>query len=131
MKLRFAIYLTAGENFHDVSNLQETFLKLGADAHLQHTQMCQRGWLGSIKPDISVLSEKLQELYKRSLLILKTQMDKNGAIIAANDSDNLQFNRDTYSYMWPRDGALIAITLIKSGFYYMTEPFFEFCRDVL
>ena len=127
----FCYYLVAGENFHEVYELQDRFLKLGADAHLEHTQMCQRGWLGSIKPDISVLSEKLQELYKRSLLILKTQIDKEGAIIAANDSDNMQFNRDTYSYMWPRDGALIAITLIKAGFYYMTEPFFEFCRDVL
>ncbi len=41
-------------------------------------------------------------MYKRSLLTVKTQMDRRGAIIAANDTDILQFNRDHYSYMWPR-----------------------------
>ena len=44
------------------------------------------------------------ELYKRSLLIVRSQVDDTGAIIAANDSDVMQFSRDTYSYMWPRDG---------------------------
>lgn len=127
----FCYYFVAGENFHEVYNLQDGFLKQGVDAHLAHTQQCQRGWLGNIKPELSVLNKKLQELYKRSLLILKTQIDKDGAIIAANDSDNMQFNKDTYSYMWPRDGAIVAIALIKAGFSSMTRPFFEFCRDVL
>jgi GH15 family glucan-1,4-alpha-glucosidase len=49
-------------------------------------------------------------------LIIKTQTDADGAIIAANDSENIQFNRDTYSYMWPRDGALVSIAMTKAGF---------------
>ena len=48
------------------------------------------------------------DLFKRSLLVVRTQIDNGGAIIAANDSDIMQFSRDTYSYMWPRDGALVA-----------------------
>jgi GH15 family glucan-1,4-alpha-glucosidase len=34
----------------------------------------------------------------------------------ANDSDIMQFARDTYSYMWPRDGALVANALDLAGF---------------
>ena len=32
-----------------------------------------------------------------------------GAILAANDSDILRENRATYSYCWPRDGAIVAV----------------------
>jgi GH15 family glucan-1,4-alpha-glucosidase len=127
----FCYYLVAGTSLEEIYNLQDKFLRRGVNAHLKHTQMCQRAWLSGIKPDISVLSKRLQELYKRSLLILKTQIDKNGAITAANDSDNMQYNKDTYSYVWPRDGAIVSIALIKAGFPDIVKPFFEFCRDVL
>jgi hypothetical protein len=40
---------------------------------------------------------KVVELFKRSLLVVRTQIDNNGAICAANDSDIMQFSRDTYS----------------------------------
>ncbi len=40
--------------------------------------------------------------------MLSTQLDWEGGVLAANDSDVIQFNRDTYSYVWLRDGALTA-----------------------
>ena len=70
-------------------------------------------------------------LYKRSLLTLRTQIDNRGAILAANDADILQFGRDTYSYVWPRDGALTAQALIEAGFNEVVRPFFEFCARTL
>lgn len=124
-------FMTAGKSFDEVFELAEKFTKKGIEVHLQHSQMCQKGWLATLKPDISVLDERMQQLYKRSLLVIKTQIDHEGAIVAANDSDNMQFNRDTYSYMWPRDGALVAIALIRAGYADMTKKFFEFCSDVL
>jgi GH15 family glucan-1,4-alpha-glucosidase len=39
--------------------------------------------------------------------------------------------RDTYSYMWPRDGALVAYAMIKSGYMDITKRFFQFCADVI
>ena len=56
------------------------------------------------------------DLYKRSLLIVRTQIDEGGGIIAANDSDIMHFARDTYSYVWPRDGALVAHALDMAGY---------------
>ena len=124
-------YLTAGENLDSVCKLQKIIFEKGFDELITETNSYQKKWLTNIKPDISVFPKKLQELYKQSLLIIKTQINSNGAIIAANDSDNMQFNKDTYSYMWPRDGALVAITLIKAGFSEVVKSFFTFCKDVL
>ncbi|MDQ2800320.1 MAG: glycoside hydrolase family 15 protein, partial [Armatimonadota bacterium] len=77
------------------------------------------------------LPDPIIDLYKQSLLILRTQIDNRGAILAANDSDYLTFNNDTYSYMWPRDGALVAYALDLAGQPDVARPFYEFCKDVL
>jgi GH15 family glucan-1,4-alpha-glucosidase len=66
-----------------------------------------------------------------SLLLVRTQIDNDGAIIAANDSDIMQFSRDTYSYMWPRDGALVANSLDLAGFPDLARWFYTFCKDVI
>ncbi|HLX60819.1 MAG TPA: glycoside hydrolase family 15 protein [Planctomycetota bacterium] len=74
---------------------------------------------------------RLEELYRRSLLIVNTQIDSGGAIIAANDGDSIIFNRDTYSYMWPRDGALVSHALDLAGFPEIARKFFLFCQSVM
>ncbi|MBN1133893.1 MAG: glycoside hydrolase family 15 protein [Methanosarcinaceae archaeon] len=124
-------YMTAGKDFNEVYVLNDWIMDTGPDNLLKNTEVSQSSWVNQTTVDLSDLDPRLRKLYKRSLLIIKTQTDRGGAIIAANDSDNLQFNRDTYSYMWPRDGALVAIAMIKAGFADFTKPFFTFCRDVL
>ena len=52
------------------------------------------------------------------------------SIIAANDSDVVNFNRDTYSYMWPRDGSLVAYALDMAG-YRFTADFYNFCAKIM
>ena len=43
----------------------------------------------------------------------------------------MQFSRDTYSYMWPRDGALVANALDMAGFSDIARWFYKFCSEVL
>jgi GH15 family glucan-1,4-alpha-glucosidase len=43
----------------------------------------------------------------------------------------LQFNKDTYSYVWPRDGALIALALQKANYSELSENFYIFCRNII
>ena len=124
-------YMTAGKNFQEVYSLNNLIMEEGPESLLERTEECQRSWVNRSNTDLSGLEPRLIDLYKRSLLIIKTQTDAGGAITAANDSDSLQFNRDTYSYMWPRDGALVSIAMIKAGFPEFTKPFFKFCKDVL
>jgi GH15 family glucan-1,4-alpha-glucosidase len=66
-----------------------------------------------------------------SLLAIRTQTDNRGAIIAANDSDIGSSVRDTYSYLWPRDGALVAHSLALAGFIDIPRNFYNLCARLL
>ena len=92
-----------------------------------------RAWLDKEDIDFHGLSHMVQHLYRRSLLILRTQIDNRGGIIAANDSDLsfLVHGQETYSYVWPRDGAYIANALDKAGYGYLAAKFYNFCKDVI
>jgi hypothetical protein len=70
-------------------------------------------------------------MFKTSLLIMRTHVDNHGAIIASCDSDVLQFERDTYSYVWPRDGAICAMAFDAAGFQEVSRLFFEFCNRAI
>ena len=52
--------------------------------------------------------------------------DHEGAILAATDSDILQFGKDTYNYCWPRDAALIAHAYSTAGYPETAANFFRF-----
>lgn len=54
-----------------------------------------------------------------------------GSPAAANDHDIIRFARDTYSYVWPRDGALAAYALDLSDHFQTTQAFFDFCHRVI
>src|SRR5579885_267799 len=77
------------------------------------------------------LGDQISRLYRRSLLIIKSQTDADGAIIASNDSDILQFNKDTYAYMWPRDGAFVTMAMDEAGYPVFAEAFFQFCSKAI
>jgi len=77
------------------------------------------------------LEDDAISLFKKSLLILRSHVDNNGSILASGDSTLLQYGRDAYSYMWPRDGALSAVALDKAGDYNVSKRFFEFCNEVI
>jgi GH15 family glucan-1,4-alpha-glucosidase len=106
-------------------------IQRGPAAFMERTRAYWRLWVRKEPIDFADLSPGIVDLYRRSLLILRTQLDNHGAIIAANDSDVTQFNRDTYSYMWPRDGALVAHALDLCGYPEISLRFFHFCADVL
>lgn len=77
------------------------------------------------------LPPKIVEFYKRSLLVLKTQIDHGGAIIAANDSDVSERATDNYSYQWMRDGSFVANALDLAGYPEITRSYFHFCAKVM
>ncbi|MEO1512298.1 MAG: glycoside hydrolase family 15 protein, partial [Planctomycetota bacterium] len=78
--------------------------------------------------DTSSLPERVADQFARSQLLVRTQIDNGGAIIAANDSDIQQFGGDHYSYCWMRDGALVAEALIETGQSELSRNFFRFAE---
>jgi GH15 family glucan-1,4-alpha-glucosidase len=98
---------------------------------LARTKDYWRLWANKDESIADHLPTEIARLYKRSTLIIRTQVDNRGAIIAGNDSDVLRFNRDTYSYLWPRDGALVADALDLAGYGEVTRRFFFLCGDLM
>ncbi|MDZ4216970.1 MAG: glycoside hydrolase family 15 protein, partial [Candidatus Gracilibacteria bacterium] len=98
-------WMCAGKTHHEVENLN-TMVLMSTPSHLLNTT--QQYWINwSNQKEIGCvrINERITTLMKRSLLLIRTQIDQGGAIMAANDSDIVAFNKDTYTYMWPRDGA--------------------------
>ena len=103
----------------------------GPESFLARTRAYWKLWVGKEPIDFASLPPRVVDLYKRSLLVVRTQIDQDGGILAANDSDITQFARDTYSYVWPRDGALVAHALDLAGYPELSMRFFKFCADVI
>ncbi len=123
-------WLGAGKKFGDVRDLHRLVIERGPESFIERTRNYWRLWVNKIN-DMHDLPQPMIDLYKRSLLIIATQKDNDGAIIAATDGDVWTFSRDSYAYMWPRDGALVANALSHSGYSEATRSFFLFCARVL
>jgi glucoamylase len=121
-------WIAAGPSYPEVRDMNTRLLEKGFDELLNRTANYWRLWTNAAGWPSDVLPDAVLCLFKRSLLILRAHIDAEGAIIAAADSDVLQFNRDTYCYMWPRDGALVAYALDLAGYPSATVPFYYFCR---
>ncbi|SEF82721.1 glycoside hydrolase family 15 protein [Paenibacillus sp. UNC499MF] len=124
-------WLSAGHTLEDVKKLDKYVKENHPGKLLDRVQIYWQRWVNKTERSFGDLSGEVIRLFKQSLLIVRTQTDVNGAIIAANDSDIMQSNRDHYSYMWPRDGALVAYSMSMAGHQAMMEPFYRFCANVI
>jgi GH15 family glucan-1,4-alpha-glucosidase len=127
----FFHWLALGKTWQDVAALDDLVRLRGPESLLSRTENYWHLWVNKEPADFADLDESLGGLYKRSLLIIQTQVDERGAIVAANDSDILRQARDTYSYVWPRDGALVACAFIQAGYNIPAARFFEFCAHAV
>jgi glucoamylase len=127
------IYLAmiTAQSREELIELHKWLVKHNPQGVIDRTTSYWRLWAGGMNINFGNLPPKVVDLFKRSLLVTRTQVDNDGAIIAANDSDYLQFSRDTYSYMWPRDGALVANALDVAGFSDLARSFFTFCQRTI
>jgi glucoamylase len=124
-------WLAAASNFEDLATINQLIRQRGPHIYLERASAFWQLWLSRHLPDFKDLSQEISDQYKTSLLVIRTQIDNGGAIIAANDSDISSYINDTYSYIWPRDGALVANALNKAGYLDLPRAFFKFCADVI
>lgn len=122
-------WIACGHSYSEVKQLNNAIWEKGPDRLLARTESYWRLWCRKEPLDTSPLPEPVRDLFYRSQLILRTQIDNGGAIIAANDSDITQFGGDHYSYCWMRDGALVAYALILAGQSELSRSFFRFCGE--
>src|SRR2546430_4659264 len=108
--------IIGAQSREELLELHKWLLKMGPQGVLDRTSSYWRLWVGGTNINFGNLPPKVVELFKRSLLIMRTQIDNGGGIIAPNDSAIMQFSRDTYSYVWPRGGGLVTHSLDFAGF---------------
>jgi GH15 family glucan-1,4-alpha-glucosidase len=110
---------------------------LFVDKHIRHDGVVNRlfdtvkWWRKWLEPALEAgakIDPKYQDSFVRSIMIIKSQIDKRGAVIASTDSSMLKSSRDAYAYCWPRDGAYVLWPLIRIGYVDEAYRFFEFCR---
>ena len=124
-------WVAAGRVYQEVRRINQTVLDKTPDGLMTRTRNFWRLWVNKEEFNFEGVPEDIIWLFKRSLLILRTQIDSHGAILAANDSDIIPISTDTYSYCWPRDGALCAYALTKSGHGGISRRFFEYCAEII
>jgi oligosaccharide amylase len=124
-------WIIAAKSIAKAKEINQEILIRGAEDLIHTTKNYWKAWVNLQEVPSAGLSEKLPDLFKKSLLYIRTHVNENGGIIASGDSDMLQFGRDYYEYVWPRDGAYTAIALMKAHDFNATRRFFLFCNDVI
>lgn len=119
-------WVAVGESIDEVHQLDKYVIEETPEALIRSTENYWRAWINKDESDLSLLSPELMNLYKRSLLNMRVHTDNGGAIIASSDTDMLHHGRDTYSYVWPRDAALISLSYIEAGYPEVAQKYLEF-----
>jgi glucoamylase len=124
-------WMAAGTTYSEVANLNLEVHNKTPEKLLKRSSKYWQTWIHKDSLQLNGLPKSVTDIYNRSLLILRTQIDNHGAIIAANDSDIIRFGKDTYSYMWGRDGAFVTAALSKAGYSHPCMKYFDFCARIL
>jgi GH15 family glucan-1,4-alpha-glucosidase len=127
----FCYWMAAGRDFHEVSIINSVVKDKTPEELLRRTGNYWRLWVTKDRRSTADLSDTVMDRYKQSLLIIHSQIDHDGGIVAANDTDITDFARDTYSYVWPRDGALVSSALMHAGHAGAPQRFLGFCSRVV
>ncbi len=125
------MWTACGSSYDAVRRISRLIFERGPDKFISRTEAYWKLWVRRTPTDAPALPAAVQDQFHRSQLILRTQIDNRGAIIAANDSDITHFAGDHYSYCWPRDGALVAYSLIQTGQSELSRAFFNYCARVI
>lgn len=124
-------WIACGRKMEEVQRLDSEVKRIGVEQLLLETENYWAAWVNKKVLNLSILPEEIIRMFKESLLVMRAGMDNGGAIIASCDSDNLQFNRDTYAYVWMRDGSAVARALDLAGFQDVSRLFFQFCNETI
>ncbi len=124
-------WITAGKSLDDAYERNAICEEKTAAGMLHSTEEYWRAWFNEHNFDLSIVSEGMERLFATSLFMLRAHTDNRGAIIASSDSHMIEYGKDDYNYMWPRDAAHVSSVLDMAGYDEATKPFFEFAHDVL
>ena len=77
------LWVCLGKTLEEVLKLQQTILEETPERLHRNCHNYWKSWVNKISRDFGSLPREVGELYKRSLLITRTHIDRNGGILAA------------------------------------------------
>ncbi len=125
---RVQYWIAAGTSTREALFIHKQVQDDGAYSMMKRTADWWHEWL---KPSFAVIGKiepEHRNTFLQSMMIIKSQIDKRGAVIASTDTSMLNYSRDAYSYSWPRDGAYALWPLIRLGYKDEAYRFFEFSK---
>lgn len=125
---RVHYWITAGTSNREALYIHKQIKKDGLSSYLHRTADWWREWLKPTTDIIDKISPEHRTTFLQSAMIIKSQIDKRGAVIASTDTSMLNNSRDAYAYSWPRDGAYALWPLIRMGYKDEAYRFFEFTK---
>jgi GH15 family glucan-1,4-alpha-glucosidase len=128
---RVSYWIAAGTSTREALFVHRQVSDDGLAERLSQTADWWGDWLKPARSAADKIAPEHKRLFLTSLMILKSQTDKRGAVIASTDTSMLNYSRDAYAYCWPRDGAYVLWPLIRLGFKDEPYRFFEFCKSVI
>jgi oligosaccharide amylase len=131
MKARVFYWMCVAKSLDEAYSMNAMVLSKTPESMLHSTEEFWRAWLSKCPIPDGVLTPEQKKLFDTSLFVLRAHTDNDGSIIASADSEMIEYGKDDYSYMWPRDAAFISSVLDQAGYTEVTRPFFKFCQDVL
>jgi GH15 family glucan-1,4-alpha-glucosidase len=128
---RVHYWIAAGTSIRNALFVHKQVKDDGLHARFDQTAKWWADWLAPVQAVVHKIAPQHQDLFLRSAMILKSQIDKHGAVIASTDTSMLNYSRDAYAYCWPRDGAFVLWPLVRLGFKDEPYRFFTFCKSVI
>jgi oligosaccharide amylase len=125
-------WIVAAPSVSAARELNEEITQESAARLIASTGSYWEAWLEKEARNLSMLPPDVQRLYRKSLLVMRMHADNRGGIIASSDTDMLHHGRDCYSYVWPRDAALIAHAFDQAGYQDAARrcyDFFSRCQE--
>lgn len=128
---RLEYWIACGKSTREALYIHKQVEKKGVTNRLYAVSTWWTKWLAPVFKKAKSLPREYRRALIHSTMVVKSQIDKRGAVIASTDTAMLNYSRDTYAYCWPRDGAYAIWPLVRLGYYDEAYQFFAFCRRAL
>ena len=125
---RVHYWISAGMSTREALYIHKQIMGDGIMLRIHKTADWWKNWLKPAMQAAKKIPKDHQEMFIKSAMIIKSHMDRRGAIIASTDSSMLNYSRDAYAYSWPRDGGYVIWPLIRMGYKDEAYRFFDFCK---
>jgi GH15 family glucan-1,4-alpha-glucosidase len=125
---RVNYWIAAGRSIRLALFVHKQIRESNVSSRIKETADWWHHWLKPAQETANKLPEIYRKTFVESVMIIKSQIDMRGAVIASTDTEMLNYSRDAYAYCWPRDGAFVLWPLIRMGYKDEAYRFFEFCK---